>query len=153
MLFKKCNGGESINADCAGELIDPHCKLPRQLFLGNAANRRIALIHRDVAQVVELAKDRKLAELGNAGDKDELQVFVTGFERCIELAHDGAKGPQRLFVVHCVKKRRIVLVHQYHRLTGRLGTRSVNETEQARARSHKARFAPKGLLAAPQHDV
>ena len=81
MLFKKCNGGGSINVDCAGELIDPHRKLPRQLFLGNAANRRIALIHRDVAQVVELAKDRKLAELGNAGDKDELQVFVTGFER------------------------------------------------------------------------
>ena len=80
------------------------------------ADGGIIRVHADVLDVVQLAEDAQLRELGYACKEDEPQPGVAGLERAVEVAHDLAQHRQVALLVHYVQQRGVVLVDEYHYL-------------------------------------
>lgn len=83
----------------------------------DAADGGVFRQHADVFNVVQLAEDAQLRELGNARQEHEAQVRVAGFKGTIEITHNIAEDGQVLFFMHHVEQGRIVFVDEHHHLT------------------------------------
>lgn len=83
-----------------------------QLVLCDAADAGVVGLQGDVAQVVELAADGELAELGDTREEYEAQVLVARLERGVELTHHLAKVIEKNLVIDDVERGYIVLVDQ-----------------------------------------
>ena len=94
------------------QCVDVGRHLSCQLFLGNAADGGKAVVEADVLESVELAEDGELAELGDARQKHEAQVFVACLERSKELPHGKAKRMELLGVVRDIEERGVVLINE-----------------------------------------
>ena len=90
--------------------------LRQDLFLCNATDSSIILVHTDICQVVKLAEDAELRELRDACEEDELEIWVGSLQWRVEIAHDIAEHRQRLLLMHHVKQRGIIFVNEYDNL-------------------------------------
>ena len=80
----------------------------------DAADGGIFRQHADILNIVQLAKDAQLGELGDARQEHEAQVGVAGFERTIEIPHDVAQDGQVFFLMHHVEQGGVVFVDEHH---------------------------------------
>ena len=90
--------------------------LRKHFLLGDAADARILIIHRDIGDIVQLAEDAELRELGDAREEDEAEIRLTSLEWTKEIAHDVAELLQAVIIVGNVKKRRVIFVDEHHHL-------------------------------------
>ena len=79
--------------------------LRQHLPLGNATDGCIRLIHTDILDIVQLAEDTELRELGNTRQEDEAQVGIASLQRRIEIAHRVAQSLQLPFLMYHVEQR------------------------------------------------
>ena len=114
-----------------GKVVDIVGHLRQHLVLGDAAHSSIVGAHGDVLQVVKLAEDAELRELGDAGEEDELEIWVTVFQRRIEIAHHIAQHRQRLLLMNHVEQRGIILVDEYDNLLACLLVCTENQVLQS----------------------
>ena len=82
--------------------------------IGVAADGAVAHIQRDVLEVVQAREQADFAELGDAGQKDELEVFVRVFEHRVEVFERVAHLARSVFVFNAVKDGFVVFIYQYH---------------------------------------
>ena len=82
-----------------GEHVDVFRHLREQFFLGDAANAGVFSIHGNVGDVVLLAEDAELGELGDTCEEDELQHRFAGFQGTVEITHDVTEHVEAIFVV------------------------------------------------------
>ena len=80
--------------------------------LGVAANRRIARVHRDVAQVVQPGKQADLAEFGHPGQEGEANVSVRILDHRIQIAQPVADFAGHVRRSQVVQDRLVVFIHQ-----------------------------------------
>ena len=59
-------------------------------------------MHADVGNVVQLAEDAQLGELGDAGEEDEAQVGVASLQGAVEVPHHVAEYGKVGFFMHHV---------------------------------------------------
>ena len=90
--------------------------LREHLLLCYTADSGIVRVHADILDVVQLAEDTQLRELGDACQEDESQPGVAGLERAVEIAHDLAQHRQVALLVHYVQQRGVVFVNEHHYL-------------------------------------
>ena len=98
-----------------------------QFRLGNAAQVVIAMVHRNVVQVVEVAEYAHLPELRNPCQKSELDVAVTTFQCSVETLESVAVLFLKLFVAYCLQHRLVVFIHEYHHIPARLFLRTADD--------------------------
>ena len=77
--------------------------LCQHLLLRDATDGSIGFKHTDVVDVVQLAKDTQLRELGDARQEDEAQVGIAGFQRRLEVTHRVAQSLQLPILMHHVE--------------------------------------------------
>ena len=87
------------------------------LVLGDAAKRRVLWHHGYIAKVVQRGEDAQLAELGDAGDEDELLVLVAHLHHLVEFLHDASHLLQLAGLVKVIQQGRIVFVYDDHMTT------------------------------------
>ena len=136
-----------------GQCVDVGRHLTAQLVLRDAADGGEAGVEADVLQVVKLAEDGQLAELGDAGEEDEAQELVACLERCEKFAHDHAELAELLGVVRHVEKRGVVLVDEDDGLLAGLGCGGLDERHEARAGGDIAVVSAPSLLKVAQDDI
>ena len=100
--------------------VDISPKLRGEFFLGYAANVSIFLVHAYIIDIVQLAEDAQLGELGDSREEHEAQILVATLQRRIEIAHHIAEHRQIFLLVHYIEKRSIVLVNEHNHLLARL---------------------------------
>ena len=116
--------------------------LSGKLCLADAADGGILVEHADIIEVVELAEDAELRELGNAGDESELQIWVEHFQRTIEVLHDATERLQILLLVHHVQQRGIIFIDDDYRLLARLLVSFLHQIFQTEIGIHLMRLIP-----------
>ena len=98
-----------------------------QIALGNAADVRVAVIHRDVIEVVEPAEDAEFSHFGDTGQEAEAELAVPAFHQAAKALQAAAESfPQRL-VACCVQQRLVVFVYQNHDRSACLFISRVND--------------------------
>lgn len=143
----------AADAEAYGEQVDVEGHLADQLLLADAANGRELGVHADVLQVVELAENTELRELGDAGEEHEPQPCVACFEWRIELAHHLAECLELVGVVHHVEQRCVVFVDEHDDLLAGLVVSALDKAEQPGARSLRIRVAAKLILASGEQKI
>ena len=91
------------------QFADFRFEITQHLFLRYATDGCILWLKTDVAQVVEYREERNLRKLGNAGDEDELLIFVVSFQYGKHLSIDAGT----CFVLRCLPgmlQRRVVFI-------------------------------------------
>ena len=95
--------------------------LRKHFLLGDAADARILIIHRDIGDIVQLAEDAELRELGDAREENEMQMGVAVLQRRVEVAHDLAHFFQTNVIMRYIQKRSIVFINKHYHFLARLG--------------------------------
>lgn len=109
--FQRFAGLAVSHAVLVGEGTDFRLHLREDLFLGDAADGREFVIHGDDVQVVELAKNRQLAELADARKEDEAENAAQVLEGAEEFPHLVLERELEFRIFHGVQERRVVFVH------------------------------------------
>ena len=104
--------------------------LRKHFLLGDAADARILIIHRDIGDIVQLAEDAELRELGDAREEDEAELGLAILQWAIEVAHRVAKRIQLFLLVRHIQHRRVVFVDKHHHLLATLLISGVDEVYQ-----------------------
>ena len=63
-----------------------------QIALGNAADVRVAVIHRDVIEVVEPAEDAEFSHFGDTGQEAEAELAVPAFHQAAKALQAAAES-------------------------------------------------------------
>ena len=92
----------------------------QHLLLGDTANGSVGLIHTDILDIVQLAEDTQLGELGDTGQENKLQVRVASLQGAVKVTHDITQDIQILLLVHHIEQRSIVFVYKNHHLAASL---------------------------------
>ena len=92
MFFQFQDSLFPIQFEMLGQFVYVIAHLDQQFFLGNTADGCIWLIHTYIPDIIQLAEDAELGELGNAGEEDKAQQRLTVLQRRIEIAHSVAKN-------------------------------------------------------------
>lgn len=116
---------------CAGDLVDLIFEIAVQLLIRDAADVYVAVVHRDVVQVVKVAEHADFAELGDTRQQGEADVLVHAL-------HHAVKGFQRFAVLFLkgivadgLKHGFVVFVYEdHHALSGLFGGKA-DEGEEA----------------------
>ena len=91
----------------------------QHFLLRNATNGSVRLVHTDIRDIVQLAEDAELRELGDAGQKHESQIGITRLQRTVKVAHHIAQYREILLLVHHIQQGRVILVDEdYHLAVG-----------------------------------
>ena len=102
-----------------------------ELVLADTADGAILVLHADVRDIVQFAEDAKLAELGDARQKYEAQVFLLTLQRTDEVAHYISNLTLQFLVFHRVVHWRVVFVNEHHHLFASLGIGSLDDVLQS----------------------
>ena len=94
------------------EFLNERGKRLSDFLFGETADVGVGVVERDVLQVVQVAEDADVRELGHAGEEGEADVLVAGLEVGIETLEDIAELGQQRFVVNGLQQWLVVLVHQ-----------------------------------------
>ena len=111
----------------SGQNVQVLVHLGGHFLFRDAADGGVFRQHADVFNVVQLAEDAQLRELGNARQEHEAQVRVAGFKGTIEITHNIAEDGQVLFFMHHVEQGRIVFVDEHHHLAACLFVGSADD--------------------------
>ena len=77
-------------------------QLPLDLRLGNPADRHVTLIHRNVLQIIEIAKDAHLPELRHTRQQGETDATVHRLQHPIEGFQDRAHLALKILIMKCL---------------------------------------------------
>ena len=78
------------------------CHLRADFLFADAADGCKRWQHGDVLQIVQLAEDAKLRELGDAREENKMQMGVAVLQRRVEVAHDLAQLLQLFFSMYYI---------------------------------------------------
>ena len=96
--------------DASYEQLARDYDLVKHFILADTAEGGVVGMHADVGNVVQLAEDAQLGELGDAGEEDEAQVGVAGLQGAVEVPHHVAEYGKVCFFMHHVQERGIVFI-------------------------------------------
>ena len=89
-----------------------------EFLLRNTADCGIAIIHRDVVEIIQIAKDAYLAEFCYSGEKGELDVFVATLQDAVESFQGVAIIRLQRFVSDGLEERLVVFVDEDDHVAG-----------------------------------
>ena len=81
-----------------------------EFLLRNTADCGIAIIHRDVVEIIQIAKDAYLAEFCYSGEEGKLDVFVATLQDAVESFQGVAIIRLQRFVSDGLEERLVVFV-------------------------------------------
>lgn len=113
-----------------GQFVYVIAHLRQELLIGDATHASVWLIHAHVLDVVQLAENAQLRELGDACQEHEAQHWLTILQRRVEVAHDVAEHVKALAFMHNIKQRRVILVDEHHSLLACLDRDGLNQVEK-----------------------
>ena len=87
-------------------------EVPEELGFAHAADVGVFFSHRDILQVVEVAEDADLAELGDPREECEADVSVFGFQGAIERFQNLLVFFLEFSVADSLEKGLVIFVHQ-----------------------------------------
>ena len=86
-----------------GHFPDAFIETGMEVVLGDAADVHVAVVHRDVLEVVEAAEDAELSEFGDSGQEAEADFAVAGLHHAVETLQAAAVGFPECFVARRIQ--------------------------------------------------
>ena len=97
-----------------GHLLHASVKIRMQIALGNAADVRVAVIHRDVVEIVESVEDAEFPQLGDTGQETEAELALPAFHHAVKALQAASESFPQPLVARRVQQRLVVFVYQNH---------------------------------------
>ena len=119
-----------IHAQIVCQRMNVLLKIRMKFRIADTAELRIAVVHRNVHQVVQVAEHTHLAELRHARQHGKINRTVARLERPVKRLERVAETSLQLRVCNGLKHRLVVLINQNHHLLPRLLVRPLDDIHE-----------------------